>query len=118
MALFNAQEEIDGVSNPINVLKTLYTSPASTYSLITKIVALNRNATTAAKIRVAVIRSGESISDKCYYQYDANLYGLDAPEGGTPLEGGAGMTLAPGDFIQVLSDTEDVNFQVYGNQVQ
>jgi hypothetical protein len=109
------QVEIDGVTNPVDTWVLLHEVASSSTFLVSGITALNRNATASAKISVAIVKNGESVSDKSMYIDEAVVRGKDADEGGTPIVFGAGITRGAEDEIYVMSDTVDVNFQLFGD---
>lgn len=87
---------------------TLYTVPASTATVVSKIFICNRNASYGVKIRVwvAVNGAGDTASQYIYYDFAFDVY--------TSLELTLGLALGAGDLLRVQSDTASVSFSAFG----
>jgi len=79
---------------------TEYTSPASTYTTVTRVVFTNVN-TVAVLLTVNVVRSGGSVGST---NEIIAAYPLSAGEAYVAAEL-AGLILGPGDFISAKADT-------------
>jgi len=90
-------------------LTTLYTTPASTSTVSSSITVCNRSAT-ATTFRVAIIPSGQSISDKHYIYYDVAIPGNDT------FIATVGMTLATGDVVKVYATLSTLSFSLFGQE--
>lgn len=90
----------------------LYTVPADTQFVESTLTVCNRNINgIMSTFRVAVVKSGEALSDKNYLVYDM------------PLEARAtqsltlGFTLGAGDKVFVRSSSGDMSFSVFGCEI-
>lgn len=90
----------------------LYTVPDATQFVESTLTVCNRNVTgVMSTFRVAVVKAGEALSDKCYLAYNI------------PLEARAvqtltlGFTLGAGDKVFVRSSSGDLSFGVFGCEI-
>jgi hypothetical protein len=100
-----------GQSAPSATTNTdVYTSPASTQTVISTISVANR-AATAATFRLAIRPAGASIVNQHYIAYDATVAANDA----TNLT--LGLTLAATDVVTVYASTANLSFSLFGSQI-
>jgi hypothetical protein len=100
-----------GQSAPSATTNTdVYTSPASTQSVISSIVVCNRSAS-AATYRIAIRPSGAAIANQHYIAYDVPLAASDS----TTLT--LGITLAATDVVTVYMSTANQSVSVFGSQI-
>lgn len=91
---------------------TVYTVPASSSAVISTFTICNRTSGSGASaFRIAVVPSGESLSNKHYLMYGEYL---DAKES---IFKTIGLTLATGDSLVVRSDSSDLSFSIFGNEI-
>ncbi len=104
--------KILGQSAPAaNTATSLYTVPSSTSTMVSHVSVCNTNAPgTGAKIRVWFQVAGAGDTTKQYLYYDFIL------DGGETLIT-SGVTLATTDVIRVQTDTANVAFQAFGDEV-
>jgi len=86
-----------------------YTVPAATQAVISTISVCSVGP--AAQYRVAVRKSGETISFKQFIAYDAQIM----PGGSFFLT--LGVSLGAGDLITVYSNNGNVSFGVFGGEI-
>lgn len=91
-------------------LSTLYTTPSSTSTVISTIVATNRGSSSSA-FRIAVRPGGASIDNKHYLVYDSPL------DANSFLTLTIGITLSAGDVVSVYAGTDDFSFNAFGSEV-
>lgn len=89
----------------------LYTSPASTQTIVSTISIANRSSSAAATFRISNSVAGAATSTKDYLAYDVSI----APSGIILLT--VGMTLDATDKIRVYASTANLSFNLYGSQV-
>jgi hypothetical protein len=95
-----------------NTLTTLYTSPASTNTVISTITICNANTISAFPVRIAAIPSGNTISQNNFIISDMQIPAADT------VSLSIGITLAAGDFIQVsANNTNLMSFSAFGSQI-
>lgn len=100
-----------GQSAPSATTNTdVYTSPASTQTVISTISVANR-AATAATFRIAIRVAGAAIANSHYIAYDATVAANDA----TNLT--LGVTLAATDVVTVYASTANLSFNLFGSQI-
>jgi hypothetical protein len=100
-----------GQSAPSATTNTdVYTSPASTQTVISTLTVANR-AATAATFRIAVRPGGTAIANQHYIAYDATVAASDA----TNLT--LGVTLAATDVVTVYASTANLSFNLFGSQI-
>lgn len=87
-------------------LTDLYTVPADTQFICSKLQVCNRGAATT--FRVAVRPAGAAISNEMYQYYDAAIGANEA----FPVM--AGVTLGAGDVISVYNTLATLSFSLYG----
>lgn len=94
-------------------LSLLYTTPASTQTTISSLISTNVGKI-ATPQRVALIRSGESLSDlslKHFLRFDEYI----KPQNSQTLI--QGLTLSAGDRLYAAADSGDVNFKLFGAEI-
>lgn len=89
---------------------TAYTVPSATQTVISTITICNMGPAPAT-YRIAVRPDGETLANKHYVVYDANV----APQDTETLT--LGMTLDATDVITVLSSTATMAFNLYGSEI-
>jgi hypothetical protein len=100
-----------GQSAPSATTNTdVYTSPASTQTVISTLTVANR-AATAATFRIAIRVAGGAIANEDYIAYDATVAANDA----TNLT--LGVTLAATDVVTVYASTANLSFNLFGSQI-
>ena len=101
-----------GQSAPAAVTATtLYTTPASTSTLISTLNVSNRSAATADSVRVAVRPAGAALANQHYIVYDVQV----PPAAILTLT--AGLTLATTDVVTVYSTTGNSTFNAFGSEI-
>lgn len=93
-----------------NTLTALYTVPSSTSASISSIIVCNQN-NTIVLFRIAVAVSGTVDSSKQYLYFDLPLDSNDT------FIATVGISLATGDIVRVLSNTDNVSFNIFGVEV-
>jgi hypothetical protein len=100
-----------GQSAPSATTNTdVYTSPASTQTVISTLTVANR-AATAATFRLAVRPGGTAIANQHYIAFDSPVAANDA----TNLT--LGITLAATDVVTVYASTANLSFNLFGSQI-
>lgn len=100
-----------GQSAPSATTNTdVYTSPASTQTVISTISIANRGAT-AATFRIAIRVAGSAIANEDYIAYDATVAANDA----TNLT--LGITLAATDVVTIYASNANLSFNLFGSQI-
>jgi hypothetical protein len=90
----------------------LYLVPANTQFVASTITMCNTGVgTSVAKYRIAVVKSGETLSAKHYIRYDKFL----VPGRDDKLT--LGITLSAGDKVMVRSNTGLVSFSLFGCKI-
>ena len=89
---------------------TIYTTPALTTAMLSRIMVANRSAT-ATTFRIAIIESGGVIGNQHYIAYDAPIGGNDT----VAIPVGAG--LATGDYIVIYATLATLTFTPMGIEV-
>lgn len=90
-------------------LTPLYTVPANTQVIESSLMICNRDIATT--YRVTVHKAGAALDVKQYIAYD-----ITAPEKDTvPLPGG--LTLGPGDVVNVYAGTSFLSFNLFGAEL-
>jgi len=89
---------------------TLYTVPSSTQVVISSITICNRGATTAT-YRIAMRPNGETLADKHYIAYNANVPSNDT------IALTLGLTADAADVITVYASSASVSFGVFGSEI-
>lgn len=87
---------------------TLYTVPASTTTVVSKLLICNQNAYSAAKVRIWVAVAGAADTAKQYVYYDVTLNVF------TTLDIACGLSLGAGDLLRIQTDTANVSFSAFG----
>jgi hypothetical protein len=88
----------------------VYTSPASTQSIISTITIANR-AATATTFRVAIRPTGASISNQHYIAYDVVLGANDS------VNLTLGITLGATDVVTIYAGSANTSVSVFGSQI-
>jgi glucose-6-phosphate dehydrogenase assembly protein OpcA len=100
-----------GQSAPAATTNTdLYTSPASTQTVISTITVANR-AASAATFRIAVRVAGAAIATSQYIAYDVTVAANDS----TNLT--LGVTLAATDVVTIYASNTNLTFSLFGSQI-
>jgi glucose-6-phosphate dehydrogenase assembly protein OpcA len=89
---------------------TLYTCPASTQTVVSSIVICNQ-AAVAATYRVAIRKSGASLTAQHYIVYDASI------AANTTTSYTLGVTLGATDIITVYASTATMSFSAFGSEI-
>lgn len=90
--------------------QTAYLVP-DTYQTVVSTISISNISDTAATYRIAVQKYGETLSHKHLLAFDQPIN----PNSNETLT--LGLTLGAGDRIMVQSDTDKVQFQVYGSEI-
>ena len=90
---------------------TLYTVPASKSFVGSSLVICNRNMSSHAKFRIAVVPSGESLGNEHYLFYDQLIEARDT------VTKVLGLALATGDQLVVRADSADLSFSLFGSEL-
>ena len=93
-----------------NTLTTLYTVPAATQVVISSIVVCNQNGG-GIKFRISVAVGGAADSPLQYLYFDAMLTGNNS------FTFVIGVTLTATDQVRVQTNTANVSFNLFGDQV-
>lgn len=100
-----------GQSAPSATTNTdVYTSPASTQTVISTITIANR-AASSATFRIAIRPGGAAIATSHYIAYDSTVAANDA----TNLT--LGVTLAATDVVTVYASNTNLTFSLFGSQI-
>lgn len=96
-----------GAKKPAAItLENLYTVPDNTQAIATVFIA-NQNNTSDDSFRIAVLKSGDTISDADYIAYDADI-------GHGTFMSVTSFAINAGDKIKVYSHNGDCSFNVFG----
>lgn len=91
---------------------TLYSVPALKSFLSSTVTIVNRNtAGVMGSFRMAVVPSGETLSNKHYIEYETLLQSRESKRVTI------GMTLATGDSVIVRSSSADMSFTLFGAEL-
>lgn len=102
------QAKVLGQAKPASATgEQIYEVPNATEAIVSLITACNQDGTTADDARLAVRPFGEALQEKHYLWYDLSVSANETVE----LRG---LTLGPGDIIEVQSANGDVSFSVFG----
>lgn len=100
-----------GQSAPSATTNTdVYTSPASTQTVISTITIANR-AASSATFRIAIRPGGAAIATSHYIAFDSTVAANDA----TNLT--LGVTLAATDVVTVYASNTNLTFSLFGSQI-
>jgi glucose-6-phosphate dehydrogenase assembly protein OpcA len=88
----------------------VYTVPANTQAVVSTIVVANRT-TSIATYRIALRKSGETLSNQHYIAYDITVGAADS----TTLT--LGITLSAGDVVTVYGSTANLSFNLLGSEI-
>ena len=91
--------------------QTLYTVPDTYQAVASTISIVNISATLPATYRIAVVKYGESLTHKHLLAFDQPI-AVSSNESYT-----VGMTLSAGDRVLVQSDTDRVQFSLFGSEL-
>jgi len=91
--------------------QTLYTVPDTYQTVASTISITNISATLPATYRIAVVKYGEALTHKHLLAFDQPI-AVSSNESYT-----VGMTLSAGDRIMVQSDTDRVQFSLFGSEI-
>jgi hypothetical protein len=91
-------------------LTTVYTCPPNRYAVASSIVVCNQTAADKT-FRIAVVKSGAAAASKNYLAYDMTV----SANSTVTLQ--LGVSLGPGDFIQVYISATTVSVSVFGAEV-
>jgi glucose-6-phosphate dehydrogenase assembly protein OpcA len=98
-------------SNPAaTTATTLYTTPASTQTIVSTISVCNQSSS-AATYRIAVRPSGAALATQHYIVYGATVPASDS----TMLT--VGITLAATDVITVYASSANLSFSAFGSEI-
>lgn len=98
-------------SNPAaTTATTLYTTPASTQTIVSTISVCNQSSS-AATYRIAVRPSGATLAAQHYIVYGATVPASDS----TMLT--VGITLAATDVITVYASSANLSFSAFGSEI-
>jgi hypothetical protein len=98
-------------SNPAaTTATTLYTTPASTQTIVSTISVCNQSSS-AATYRIAVRPSGAALAAQHYIVYGATVPASDS----TMLT--VGITLAATDVITVYASSANLSFSAFGSEI-
>ena len=89
---------------------TLYTVPSATQVTVSSVTICNR-AATAATYRIAMRPDAETLANKHYIAYDANVPANDT------IALTLGLTADAADVITVYASTASVSFGVFGSEI-
>jgi hypothetical protein len=92
------------------VLTSLYTVPAATQTAVSSIVVCNQNAATI-HFRISIAVGGAADSPQQYLYFDSMLLANSS------FVATIGVSLAATDVIRVQTDTANVSFSAFGDQV-
>lgn len=106
----NAYKVLGQVEAAGTALTTLYTVPASTSAIVSKLMCCNK-AATSGTVRVAVRPAGAALADAHYIVYDLTVGAQDT------LEIVGGITLATTDVVSVYASSADFSFNAYGVEI-
>ena len=100
-----------GQSNPSATLATtLYTTPASTQTVVSTVTVCNQ-AASSATYRIAVRVAGASLTASQYVAYDVSL-----PANATDTLT-LGLTLGAADVITVYASSATMSFSAFGSEI-
>ena len=100
-----------GQSSPsANTDTTLYTTPASTQTIVSTLSIANLSAT-ATTFRVAVRPAGATLANQHYVSFDVPLPGNDT------VSLTLGLTLAATDVVTVRAGSANVAFSLFGCEI-
>jgi len=101
MALFSRQSKPTA-----NVLTAIYTS---TGACVLSTINICNLASSDTVFRVAIVKSGEALANKCYLYYDQPLIANDT------WKDTSGVVLESGDVIYGLSGNNNTAFNIFGD---
>ena len=88
----------------------LYTVPAATQTVVSTLVAVNKDAATCT-IRIAVRPDGETLADKHYLVFDTILAAKQT------IAFTLGITIDATDVITVYSSNAETSFNAFGSEI-
>lgn len=98
------------VATAATTATTLYTVPSSTEALISTLVICNR-AATSATFRIAARKSGATLADAHYINYDVAIAGNDS------VNLTLGISLSATDAITVYASNANLSFTAFGSEI-
>jgi len=94
-----------------NTANTVYTVPAGTQAVVSTINICNPDIVPRA-FRIAVVKSGESLSQKHYICYETPIPTADS------IALTMGITLGANDSISVFANsTSNISFSIFGSEI-
>ncbi len=99
-----------GMSVTGGVNTTLYTAPSNTAGAVPVTIGVANRTTKDAKIRIAIVAKGDTVSDDDWLEYDVTI------RVGGVIER-SDVNLAVGDFIVVYSDKSNITFTAWARQL-
>jgi len=102
--------DIDGTVKAISTNHTFYTVPSGKQTVVSVIEVCNRT-TSAIRVRLAHVQSGQTLANKNYILYDYSV----------PARGFVEVTaraMATGDFLVAYSPATGVNFIAWGDEIE
>lgn len=87
----------------------LYTVPTSTQAIVSTLNICNRGAATS--FRVAARKSGATLANQHYVEYDVAIAANDS------INLTRGMALGAGDIITVYAGTANLSFTAFGTEI-
>lgn len=102
----------------IGANQTLYTVPASKQTIISTILAVNKNTASAAEITMYHVASGDAAgTDNQLPRIELTTAPVAGSGSQTYTAFTLGISMATGDTIVVKSDVADVNFIAWGDEL-
>lgn len=99
------------VAPAANTANTVYTVPAATQAVISTINVCNPDSS-ARSFRVAVVPSGDTLSQKHYIAYETPIQATDS------IALSLGISLGNGDFISVYANnSSNMSFGIFGSEI-
>lgn len=89
----------------------VYTVPALTNSVISSIAIASLESTNTVSYRIAIVPSGQTLSNKHYIRYDKFI------EAKQDERMSLGITIAAGDRVYISASTIYVAFSVFGVEI-
>ena len=99
------------VAATANTTHNVYTVPASTQTVVSSIVVVNRNSSANCTYRVAAQPAGAALANQHYIAFDAPIAALDT------VALSLGVTLGNTDIISVYSANANLSFSVFGTEI-
>jgi len=99
------------VAATANTTHNVYTVPASTQTVVSSILVVNRNTTANCTYRIAAQPAGAAIANQHYIAYDAPITALDT------VALSLGVTLGNTDIISVYTSNSNISFSLFGSEI-